>query len=180
MGADFHKKLFQWAREANSDVKLFYNDYNVIGISSKRSAILSMVSDFQSNNIPIDGIGAQVHINYQWPTITDIQNGFQEIANTGLLIHSSELDITVNPNDDISELTAERAISQSVQFQRLAFYYGEIVPKNQQFGITVWGFRDQDSWIYEGGTDWPLLYDNNFEPKPAYDGFRNGLDGQAP
>ena len=64
--------------------------------------------------------------------------------------------------------------------QRLAFYYGEIVPKNQQFGITVWGFRDQDSWIYEGGTDWPLLYDNNFEPKPAYDGFRNGLDGQAP
>src|SRR5690606_28607329 len=42
MGADFHKKAFAWAREADPDVKLFYNDYNIAGEPGKRNAILTM------------------------------------------------------------------------------------------------------------------------------------------
>ncbi|WP_053975461.1 endo-1,4-beta-xylanase [Mangrovimonas xylaniphaga] len=176
IGDDYIAKAFQWAREADPDVKLFYNDYNIAGTPAKRAAILNMVSEFQNNGTPIDGIGMQMHLNHDWPT-SDLPLAIQEIANTGLLVHVSELDVKVNYADDLTELTAERAALQSDQYQRVSYYYKTIVPTNQQFGITVWGVRDVDSWLYDNGTEWPLMYDADFEPKPAYDGFKDGLNG---
>lgn len=179
MGDGYHKKLFQWAREADPNVKLFYNDYNIAGQPGKRNVILNMVADFQANDIPIDGIGMQMHLNHDWPT-NDLPLAVEEIAGTGLLVHVSELDVKVNYNDDITEFTEERAAQQADQYQRVAYYYTTLVPSSQQFGITFWGMRDEDSWLYNGGTDWPLLYDNDYNPKPAYNSFIRGLKGVAP
>lgn len=178
MGDDYIKKIFQWAREANSNVKLFYNDYNIAGEPNKRAQIINMVNDFVNNNVPIDGLGMQMHLNHNWPT-NDLPTSIQDIADTGLLVHVSELDVKVNYGNDITELTTARAQAQSNQYQNAAYYYQSIVPTSQQFGITIWGARDRDSWLYSGGTEWPLLFDNNFDPKPAYDGFTEGLKGNA-
>ena len=175
MGSDYIKRVFQWAREADPNVKLFYNDYNVV-IQTKRQAIINMANTFIAEGVPIDGIGMQMHINFDWPSASDISNAINEVANTGLLVHISELDIGANPNNDITTLTSQRAELQADQYQRVSYYYTENVPTNQQYGITIWGFRDQDSWRYDGGTDWPLLYDNNFNTKPCYDGFSDGLN----
>ncbi|MCB0465953.1 MAG: endo-1,4-beta-xylanase [Aequorivita sp.] len=180
IGEDYVSKCFQWAREGDPNVKLFYNDYNIAGDPNKRSNIIAMVNDFQTNGIPIDGIGMQMHLNHDWPAPSELQSAIQDIANTGLLVHISELDVKVNYNDDVTELTDERAQAQSDQYQRVAYYYRTIVPPANQYGITIWGVRDQDSWLSDGGTEWPLLYDDNFEPKPAYDGFVEGLKGNAP
>lgn len=177
IGDDYVSKCFQWAREADPDVKLFYNDYNIAGNPSKRAEIIAMVSEFQANNIPIDGIGMQMHLNHDWPAPSELQDAIQDIVDTGLLVHISELDVKANFNDDVTELTAQRAQAQADQYQRVAYYYKTLVPASKQFGITIWGMRDQDSWLYDGGTEWPLLFDNNFDPKPAYDGFVEGLQG---
>ncbi|MFA0964983.1 endo-1,4-beta-xylanase [Roseivirga sp. BDSF3-8] len=174
MGYDYVSKLYTWAREADPDVKLFYNDYNVASNESKRNAIITMVRDFQTDGVPIDGIGFQMHINHDWPPRADIAEAVQEATATGLLIHFSELDIRVNYNDDISELTEERAASQEAKYKEVAEEYAN-VPANQQYGITIWGMRDQDSWMYDGGTEWPLMYDNDFDYKIAHRGFAEGL-----
>lgn len=179
IGTDFHKKAFQWAREANPDVKLFYNDYNIAGEVGKRNAILAMVSNFEAEEIPIDGIGMQMHLNHNWPS-SDLPLAIQDISNTGLLVHVSELDVKANYNDDIEELTLERAEVQEVQYQRAGYYYTTLVPQAQQFGLTLWGFRDQDSWLYDGGSDWPLLYDNDFNTKITHRGLVSGLNGENP
>ncbi|MER3376058.1 MAG: endo-1,4-beta-xylanase [Allomuricauda sp.] len=179
MGNDYHKKVFQWAREADPDVRLFYNDYNIAGEVGKRNAIISMVNDFEANTIPIDGIGMQMHLNHDWPS-SDLPISIQDIANTGLLVHISELDVKVNYNDDITSFTEERAIAQEFQYQRAGYYYTTIVPPAQQFGLTLWGFRDQDSWLYDGGSDWPLLYDNDFNTKISHRGLVAGLNGEDP
>lgn len=68
LGDDYASKLFTWAREADPDVKLFYNDYNIAGDPSKRNAIINMVNNFQENEVPIDGIGMQMHLNHNWPS----------------------------------------------------------------------------------------------------------------
>jgi endo-1,4-beta-xylanase len=179
IGTDFHKKAFQWAREADPDVKLFYNDFNIAGEVGKRNAIINMVSNFENEGIPIDGIGMQMHLNHDWPT-SDLPISIQDISNTGLLVHVSELDVKVNFSDDIDDFTEERATAQEVQYQRAGYYYTTIVPPAQQFGLTLWGFRDQDSWLYEGGSDWPLLYDNDFNTKISHRGLVAGLSGVNP
>ena len=179
MGNDFNEKVFTWAREADPDVKLFYNDFNIAGTPDKRSAVISMVNNFQANNIPIDGIGMQMHLNHDWPT-SDLPLSIEKISATGLLVHGSELDVKVNFNNDISSFTNERALAQQTQFQRASYYYTTLVPDAQQYGMTIWGFRDQDSWLWDNGSDWPLLYDNNFNTKLSYTGFMAGLEGQNP
>jgi len=179
IGADFHKKAFQWAREADPDVKLFYNDYNIAGEVGKRNSIVNMASEFDAEDIPIDGIGMQMHLNHDWPS-SDLPIAIQDIADTGLLVHVSELDVKANYSDDIDELTVERAEAQEVQYQRAGYYYTTIVPQTQQFGLTLWGFRDQDSWLYDGGSDWPLLYDNDFNTKITHRGLVAGLNGESP
>ncbi|WP_081894262.1 endo-1,4-beta-xylanase [Muricauda sp. MAR_2010_75] len=179
IGNDFHEKAFQWAREADPDVKLFYNDYNIAGQVDKRNAIIGMVNNFITNSIPIDGIGMQMHLNHDWPS-SDLPISIQAISDTGLLVHISELDVKVNYGDDITEFTEERAMAQEFQYQRAGYYYSTIVPSAQQFGLTLWGFRDQDSWLYDGGSDWPLLYDNDFNTKISHRGLVAGLNGENP
>ncbi|MEZ4810101.1 MAG: endo-1,4-beta-xylanase [Allomuricauda sp.] len=179
IGDDYHKKLYLWAREADPDVKLFYNDYNIAGDVAKRTAVLNLVSDFETNSIPIDGIGMQMHLNHDWPS-SDLPTAVQDIADTGLLVHVSELDVKVNYSDDISALTEERAAAQEVQFQRVGYYYSTLVPSAQQYGITLWGCRDRDSWLYAGGTEWPLLYSNEFVTKISHRGLIAGLNEENP
>ncbi len=179
MGNDYIQKVFKWAREADPEVKLFYNDYNIAGGPTKRQAILNMVSDFEANDIPIDGIGMQMHLNHNWPG-SDLPLAIQEIADTGLLVHISELDVKVNYDNGVTNFTSERAMAQKKQYQRVSYYYTTLVPSNQRFGITIWGVRDQDSWLYDNGTEWPLLFNDNFNRKPAFAGFLDGLKGQNP
>lgn len=175
LGDDYASKLFTWAREADEDVKLFYNDYNIEFETAKRNAMLAMIADFQTNNIPIDGIGFQMHVNHDFPARSAITTAVSSAVNTGLLIHFSELDIKVNYNEDIEELTEERAALQEEKYKEIAEEYNKI-PAAQQFGITIWGMRDEDSWLYSGGTEWPLMYDSDFNYKIAHRGFAEGLE----
>ncbi|MDH7911720.1 endo-1,4-beta-xylanase [Winogradskyella sp. SYSU M77433] len=175
MGANYIERIFQWAREADPDVKLFYNDYNVAGQTNKRAAILSMATSFQNSGIPIDGIGMQMHLSSAWPSLNEVSNAITSVAGSGLLVHISELDIGINPDEDITSLTLERAQLQESYYNHVSSEYNSIVPAAQQYGITVWGVRDQDSWRYDGGTEWPLLYNENYEFKIAHRGFADGL-----
>jgi hypothetical protein len=42
--------------------------------------------------------------------------------------------------------------------------------------VTFWGFTDAHSWVdHFFGPDDPLLFDENYQPKPAYEGVRDAL-----
>jgi len=47
-------------------------------------------------------------------------------------------------------------------------------------GVTSLGFTDAHSWINEAGQgpDYPLLFDENYQPKPAYWGVMDALLGR--
>lgn len=176
LGPDYIARAFQYAHEADPDVLLFYNDYGHEYGPTKRGAILNLVNNLRSRNIPIHGIGLQMHTRY---TMSDnnLANAINTAAQTGLKVHIAELDIAMNP-DNIQNLTFSPALAEQ-QSQKYKFIVKTFnnIPKSQQFGITTWNVSDADSWIpgnYDR-PDWPLPFNSNYAKKPAYQGIIDGV-----
>jgi endo-1,4-beta-xylanase len=177
LGRDYIAHAFRYAHEADPSALLFYNDYGQEWNDRKTDSIVAMVNDFKSRNIPIHGLGLQMHTDIN-ASGNGISKAIQKLAATGLLIHISELDISVNPSNNPSA-TFTTALSQQ-QADRYAFIvrqYKQLVPAGQQYGITTWNVTDGDSWIrsFLKRKDWPLLFDEQYNRKPAYASFRKAL-----
>lgn len=67
--------------------------------------------------------------------------------------------------------------TQANKYANLLIMYQDIVPKEQQYGITFRGFNGRETWIRRlfKMNDWPEIYDYNLLPKPALYGFLNAL-----
>jgi endo-1,4-beta-xylanase len=180
LGRNFALKAFNYARAADPTALLFINDYNLEFNPAKLDSTISYVKELQGKGAKIDGIGTQMHITIN-TSRTAIDNMFQKLAATGLLIRVSELDIRVNPNDAPGFTpTAATLASQGEMYKYVVQSYVKYVPAPQRHGITVWGINDKDSWIvaYQKKVDFPLLFNDNYTKKPAYYSFLLGLKGK--
>ncbi|WP_158847604.1 endo-1,4-beta-xylanase [Algibacter sp. L1A34] len=173
MGNDYIKKCFQFARDADPDALLFYNDYNMASSSGKRTAMLAIVDGLGDL---IDGVGAQMHISYNGPSASQIEATANAIVAKGKKVHFSELDIRANPDGNLTSLTSERSSLQQAKYKEVVEIYNAI-PSENKFALTVWGIRDNKSWLIDfwGNPEWPLLFDDDYNKKPAYYGFLEGL-----
>ncbi|MGB3586044.1 MAG: endo-1,4-beta-xylanase [Tunicatimonas sp.] len=176
LGDDYVARCHQYAREADPDVLLFYNDYSVATNPEKLKTILTMVDDFQARGIPIDGVGMQMHIGLDL-SLDNFQYALDEIVKRNLKIHLSEVDIRTNPEGTAGMLTEEAAQQQQELMAEIVRLYQQI-PEQNKFAITFWGLRDNESWLTQntGNPQWPLLFDDNFSKKPMYQGFLDGLE----
>ena len=183
------------------DLKLFINDYNLesdwdnnqkvkslvywIGVWEKKGKELGW-------NTKIDGIGSQMHIDYyENPQTLEskkkaIQNMLKIMAETGKLVRISEIDMGYVDKDGKDVTTAqleklpieerlakEKAMAE--HYKWIIEQYFEIVPVKQQYGICQWCLTDAptDSGWRPGK---PVgLWNLNFQRKPAYGGFADGL-----
>jgi endo-1,4-beta-xylanase len=184
IGKDYIAKAFSYAHEADPNAILFYNDFNIERDTVKLNATLKMIKELKAEGVPISGLGFQMHIRMDIPDDI-IAYALKKAADTGLQIHLSEVDIIFNKHDDTrgggvqlyNELTDEMKEAQAEKYKNLVKMYRNIVPKEQQYGITFWDFTDRDTWIngFFNMKDWPTIYDKNLKPKPAYFGFLEGL-----
>ncbi len=176
LGIGFIARSFQYAHEADPNALLFYNDYGNEWGNTKRNAILNLVNDLKSKGVPINGIGLQMHTDYTQPD-ANIQTAISTAAATGLKVHISELDISMNPsNNQTLVFNSIIAQQQSDKFKMVAKAFNSI-PKAQQYGITTWGIGDADTWItgFYSRPDWPLLFENNYQKKAAFFGVLNSV-----
>jgi endo-1,4-beta-xylanase len=178
LGSDYIARAFKYAYEADPTALLFYNDYGQEGNYSKLDAIVAMAKDFKKRGIPIHGLGLQMHISIK-TNENGILTAISEYAKTGLKIHISELDVNLTNWTKDATLTLTDALKeqQKQKYKAVVKFYNQIVPKDQQFGITNWNVGDADSWLR--GTiqrnEYPLLFDDNYNKKPAYFGYMEGL-----
>ncbi|WP_264875859.1 endo-1,4-beta-xylanase [Vibrio agarivorans] len=179
IGKEYIAQAFTAARAADSTAKLYYNDYNIEYNGAKLDAVLTMVDELNAVNAPIDGIGFQMHVGLEQPTIDVISAALKRAADTGLQVKITELDTRLNHDGSYSMLTADLAEKQQHRYQEIIEAYLDIVPDSQRGGISVWGVSDADSWIRDlyGNPDWPLLFDDQLAQKPAIQGFADGLAG---
>jgi endo-1,4-beta-xylanase len=170
LGAGYIEKAFRYAHAADPKVKLFYNDFNLAISPNKRKAILRFLNTLKLRGVPIDGIGSQMHIAVGFPENSEITKSLMEIYQSDYLVHISELDISVNPfSQDMKQPSEKLLQRQADKAAFIANIYRQI-PQRYQYGITWWGVGDQDSWIPSNfdRDDFPLLFDEHYQPKPVY------------
>jgi endo-1,4-beta-xylanase len=176
LGNDYVARAFRYAHEADPDALLFYNEYGHEYSTAKRTAVNNMVADFKTRGIPIHGLGLQMHTNAA-QSDANLATAINTAAQTGLKIHISELDISLN-KDNNQQLVLTNALSalQGAKYKWIVKTFTAL-PAAQRYGITTWNVGDADSWIR--GTykrpDWPLPFDDNYNRKPAYQEILDGL-----
>jgi len=177
-------KAFRYAHAADPTAKLFLNDYAHETNTRKMDSLIAIVTRLRANGVPIDGVGLQMHMSYLVPT-TSIDYALMKMAQLGLLVKITELDISVNLGDQTNPETANFVLTPTMLPQQAAKYrqvvesYIRNVPEAQRYGITVWGVGDADSWLRNRQPyhtkDYPLLWDEQYGKKQAYTEFLTGL-----
>ncbi len=176
IGDDYVAKAFEFAREADPDAELYYNDYN-LEKPAKRAGVIRLVKDLQARKLRIDGIGNQGHWRLDTPTIEEIEDALGDLHSTGLKVMYTELDINLLPQvgRDADPAVANpyaNGLPEEKQ-QQLARRYADIfalIAKHRDWvsRVTFWGLSDADSWLNRGRMNYPLLWDRQRQPKPAF------------
>lgn len=188
IGEDYIEKAFQYAHEADPDSELYYNDY-CEWYPAKKIAFANLVRDLQSKGIRIDGIGLQGHWGLESPSLDEMEAVFEDYGKLGVKIMITELDIgflpEVDPTQngkDISELSSDLdpyadGLPDKME-EALADRYAEIFAcfhrhRDKIDRVTFWGVYDGQSWLnywpVRGRSAYPLLFDRELQPKPAFD-----------
>ncbi|MEY4531087.1 MAG: hypothetical protein RLZZ156_1808 [Deinococcota bacterium] len=165
LGAEYIAHVFKWAKEADPNTKLFYNDYNTDGINPKSTAVYNMVKNLKARGIPIDGVGFQAHVNSNFDVVQQrtLEN-YQRFRDLGLEVQLTEVDVTLAGNAP----RAERLVAQAKVYKDLLSTC--LAVKCTAF--VTWGFTDAFSWRAAGA---PLPFDSDYQPKPAYFGLLEAL-----
>jgi len=162
-GPRFVDLAFQWAREADPDARLFYNDFQGEGSGHRAKTIYRFVKRLRARGVPIDGVGLQMHLRADRPpNRRHIVRAVKRFASLGLETHITELDVRVPVPADWLVL------------DRQASVYGDVFSAATASpgctNVVLWGFTDRYSWIPHRFEDWgaALPFDDSYRPKPAY------------
>lgn len=188
IGEDYIEKAFEYAHEADPKAELYYNDFSLEN-EPKRNGAIALIKKLQAKGVPIAGVGLQNHDNLEWPTVEQEDATIGAFEKLGLKVSISELDITVLPSPN-KRGTAEMTATAEAQQAQNPYTNGLPEPVQQNLGkryadlfgvfikhhgierVTFWGVTDGDSWLNDwpvrGRTNYPLLFDRNGAPKPAF------------
>ena len=182
LGPGIIADAFRWAKAADGSALLCYNDYNIAGedgSNAKFEAAFTMVQNLLAQDVPIDCVGDQGHLDLQFGFNPDrMTQDLQQFASLGVKVAITEADVRtfvettdsnqtpiVSPTDSTPNHTANPAGAD--------WYNGMLqscLAVQACISFTVWGFDDSESWVPgtfhgEGDAD---LYDVNLNPKAQY------------
>ena len=191
MGEDYIEKAFQYANDSDPNVELAYNDYNLYK-PKKRAGAIRIINSLKEKGIRIDAVGIQAHWDLHFPSIQQIEKTIIELAETGVDVMITELDITVIPNpyelagiarEEFKKFEGDKkwdpyqtGIPDNVQ-KKLTNRYKEIfelfVKHHDKISrVTFWGTTDKYTWRNDNPinnrADYPLLFDREYNKKPAF------------
>ena len=172
-------------------LKLFINDYNLESDwddNKKLKSLIEWIKVWESDGVTkIDGIGSQMHIScYEDPATQESKKNhivkmLELLKKSGKLVKISELDMGYVDKKGNSVKTEDITFEQHKEMAELYKFvvskYLEIIPVEQQYGITQWCVTDSPADSGWRGGEPVGLWDLNYNRKPAYGGFADGLKG---
>lgn len=174
-------------------LKLFINDYNLESWwdgNKKAQSLVHWIKKWEADGVTkIDGIGTQMHVSYmlkeedQKAQEDAIVKMFQILAESGKLIKISELDMGIVDKAfgtalKTEDVTFEQHLKMAEFYRFIISKYFEIIPVAQQYGITQWCATDSPTDSGWRGGEPVGLWDLNYNRKPTYAGFADGLAGK--
>ncbi len=179
IGDDWIDLAFQFAHEADPEALLFYNDYGAEGKNLKSNTIYDMVSSMVERGVPINGVGLQMHLNVGATAPggslqpVDLAANIQRLGELGLEVHITEMDVGYQ-----GETTDAILQQQAADYRRVM---SVCLEEKACKAFVVWGVSGRYSWKRNDNTPnvEPLLFNQDFEPQPAYDALRDLLARQA-
>jgi endo-1,4-beta-xylanase len=179
LGPDYAVELFEIAAsEAPPGTELIVNENLIEYLPAKADALVAFVERLVDAGVRIDAVGLQTHLLIGEPDWALFRTTMLRLEALGVKVFVSELDVPVAAD------VPDRAAVQAERYRRVAATCLSVAACD---GLVVWGVSDHDSWL-----DWflgpgfaPLLFDEFFRPKPAYESLREALaagrtDGPPP
>ena len=175
VGPDYLLQAFKYAREADPDVALHYNDYNIESGPKHRSSLV-LLKRLIADGAPITTVGIQGH--WSVPAMTaqkleEIDRAIEDYKALKLKVAITELDVTVAgagggqlggrgrgaaPTPPTPEALQAQADIYAKLFA-IFLKHRDVVNR-----VTFWGLNDRRSW--RSGQS-PLVFDRENQPKPA-------------
>lgn len=185
LGEEFIPWAFKCAHEADPDAELYYNDYSM-ALPGKREGVVKLVKSLKAQGLRIDAVGLQSHMGMEHPDFAEYEKTIQALIDAGVKVAITELDM-----DAIPTVSFGASVEDEAAYSAQMNPYPEALPDSvsqvwndrmkQVFSIyekyqdhicrvTAWGVQDGDSWKNDwpmkGRTNYPLLFDRNYEMKP--------------
>ena len=190
IGPDYLVEAFKAAHKADPQAELYYNDYSLEN-EPKRNGAVALIKKLQAAGCHVTGIGSQEHDNLQWPTTDQVDATFSAFAALGVKVMVTELDIDVLPtavrngSADVGQTAASQpelnpyadglpdAVQQQLADRYASLFAAFLKHKDVITRVTFWNVTDGDSWKnnwpVRGRKNYPLLFDREGKPKPAFD-----------
>ncbi|WP_414527321.1 endo-1,4-beta-xylanase [Nodularia chucula] len=182
LGEDYINLAFRTAAQADPNAMLVYNDYGLDYDTpqdeAKRNAVLRLLERLKAQGTPIHALGIQAHLiggetrfNAQ-----KLRNFLTEVANLGLKILITEIDVTDN----------QLPINIQARDQTVAGVYQDYLATvlNERAVVAVlnWGLSDRYTWLTEfaARSDQapvrPLPLDDQMQRKLAWNAMSNAFN----
>ena len=192
LGENYIIDAFKLAEKGDPNAELAYNDYNLCS-PKKREGALRLIENLQKENAKINAVGIQAHWKLNTPSIDEIEKSIIAYAGLGVKVMFTELDISVLPNPwEVVGAAVEQNFDKFIGDPKMNPYperlpdsmlhkqakrYEDIFElflkhEDKISRITFWGVTDKTSWLNDWPikerTNYPLLFDRNYQPKQAY------------
>ncbi|MFN8291412.1 MAG: endo-1,4-beta-xylanase [Chitinophagaceae bacterium] len=189
LGDDYVVEAFRLAQQAAPHTALYYNDYN-IEQPKKRAGAIELIKKIQAAGVRIDGVGIQGHWRAYNVPLKEIEESIKAFSALGIKVMFTELDLGVLPNPWDSDAAD---VNQKAEYSAKMNPYAAGLPDSMQAKltkgyedlftlflkyrenisrVTFWGVSDGQSWLNDwpirGRTNYPLLFDRQYRPKPAF------------
>ncbi|MGB9456547.1 MAG: endo-1,4-beta-xylanase [Bryobacteraceae bacterium] len=190
IGDDYIAKAFEYAHAADPKAELYYNEYSLEN-EAKRKGGVELIRKLLAEGVPVTAVGLQGHYRMDWPSVDNVDATIAAFHALGVKVNITELDVDVlprvrrdqnadvsaraeggaNSNPYVSGLPA--AMQQALADRYAALFRVFLKHRDAITRVTFWGVTDRTSWLNNfpaaGRTNYPLLFDREGRPKPAFD-----------
>jgi endo-1,4-beta-xylanase len=184
LGDDYMETAFHAAEEADPSTIRLYNETNMEGDNSdlKRDLVIRLMDKLVSRKVPVQALGIQGHLRYDMGpfNVGKYRKFLGRIADLGLQIFVTELDC----RDRDSDITIEQRDRSVAKFYE--DYLSTVLEQKAVKVVITWGLADKYSWLTteaprrDGQPVRPLLFDQDFNPKPAFEAVRRAFENAPP